>query len=226
MQLLDDSGSLGSWELMYGFGGRKIASSEDFENCEYEEHTAYLIVKDCLALNNYHMKGRSIEINQVVFCWKVCLSEIDVRCLLRGEFFDPKHDGCDGVGGKLVRFNIIPKYDRNPLVTTDRFHDIGQIRIFTYSAMTGMNRITAKMYDEDEPEKNAKFGIYRLGSTWIIRRQLWIGKLKENEDYCQLARLPKDIIKEIDSHLYPPVLSIRNAAERKCMNLYEKYRPK
>jgi hypothetical protein len=223
MQLQDDLGELGVWESLYGFGRRKVASSEDFENYEYEEHTAYLIVRDYFALSYYHMSDRYIEVNQVVFCEKVNISETEVNRMLRGKFFDPKYDERDGAGGKLVRFDIIPKCDRNPWVKMDRLIDEVQIRLFTYDAKTiASRRIAAKMYNDDEPYKNAKFGIYRLGSTWAIRRLLWVGKQKENEDYCQLARLPKDIIMEIDSYLYPPVLSIRSVVERKYAN--SKYR--
>jgi DNA-binding beta-propeller fold protein YncE len=43
--------------------------------------------------------------------------------------------------------------------------------------------------------------IFHLENTWRWERFLWIGWMKENSNYCLLARLPKEIIKEIASHL-------------------------
>ena len=43
--------------------------------------------------------------------------------------------------------------------------------------------------------------IYKLENVWKYERYLWIGYLKEKSSYCYLSSLPKEIIKEIASHL-------------------------
>jgi hypothetical protein len=45
--------------------------------------------------------------------------------------------------------------------------------------------------------------IFHLENTWKWKRFLWIGWMKENSNYCLLARLPKEIIKEIAFHFHP-----------------------
>jgi hypothetical protein len=45
--------------------------------------------------------------------------------------------------------------------------------------------------------------ILLLENTWKWERFLWIGWMKENSNYCLLARLPKEIIKEIAFHFHP-----------------------
>jgi len=46
-------------------------------------------------------------------------------------------------------------------------------------------------------------GIYKIENVWKRERLLWIGYLKEEVQNCLLATLPKDIIREIATHLLP-----------------------
>ena len=47
------------------------------------------------------------------------------------------------------------------------------------------------------------YAIYKLEeNVWKYERYLWIGYLKEKSSYCYLSSLPKEIIKEIASHLW------------------------
>lgn len=43
--------------------------------------------------------------------------------------------------------------------------------------------------------------VLKLDNTWKTERYLWIGNLKEDPSYCNLARLPTEIVKEITTHL-------------------------
>lgn len=47
----------------------------------------------------------------------------------------------------------------------------------------------------------SRHNIYKMSNVWQWERYLWIGYIKEKSNNCQLAKLPKDIIREISSHL-------------------------
>ncbi len=47
----------------------------------------------------------------------------------------------------------------------------------------------------------SNYSIFLLENTWKWERFLWIGWMKENSNNCFLSKLPKEIIKEIASHL-------------------------
>ena len=75
----------------------------------------------------------------------------------------------------------------------------------------------------EDSEKNIYIAvenvILKLESYWKWKRLLWIGNLKEDENYCFLARLPRDIIKEIAVWWLSASESLKAEVDRRPSNL-------
>jgi hypothetical protein len=76
--------------------------------------------------------------------------------------------------------------------------------------------VTAAIRCEDGTFLNScRFRVYNIGMSWRIRRLLWVTFFKEDSSYCNLAKLPMELMCHLESFIRDSPIQRKHAGKRK-----------